>query len=288
MASKSDDPIRRVIVWGVPRCLSTAFMRAISNVDNFLVWYEPYLMAQKAQVYPDLPNNMKNVDPAMVPDHFYSLFDKNNTYSWVKDRLEGPFPGKKLVFVKEMVEGIHDHYDELPKGYRHTFMIRHPLKVFFSLKKMWQSLNWPVDGDEDLDKLPKTTILSGYFFKEMCDFVDHIKSSDIEPNPIIIDADDLQANPEEVMKIYCKKVDIPYDDRIVRWTGNVSFDNWMAPKELTAMFLTPGVHKKSSGSEGFSPPSELPSRADLPADVLRVADASMEYYDKLYAQRLVV
>ena len=284
MASNLKDP-RRVILWGVPRCLSTAFMRAISNVDDFLVWYEPYLMVQKAQGSPELPEAMTSVDPAMIPDHFYNFFDESHTYSWVKDQLEGSFPGKKLVFVKEMVEGIHGHYEDLPKGYRHTIMIRHPLKVFISLKKMYQAFMGDVP---DLDILPETTIPPGYFFKEMCEFVDHIKSSGMETNPIIIDADDLQANPDEVMKIYCKKVDIPYDDRIVKWTGNVSFDNWMAPKEVTAMFLTQGVHKKSRRSEGFSPPSELPSRADVPADVLRVADASMEYYDKLYAQRLVI
>ena len=262
-------------------------MRAISNVDDFQVWCEPYLMVQQAQVT-SLPDHFTSLNPETIPKHFYSMFGDCNTYDWVKEQLEGEFPGKRLVFVKEMVKGILGQYEFIPKGYRHSFLIRHPLKVFTSLKKMFQIQNWPLHGDINLDKASDKVIPAGYYFKEMAELYDHIKQF-YEPQPIILDADDLQANPAGVMKAYCKELGVPFDERIVNWDGDVSFDNWMAPREILPVFTTDGVHRKScsGGSTGFTPLTDLPSRSQLPEDVVRVADASMKYYQILHHQRLV-
>ena len=287
MASSKDSPSpKRAILWCVPRCLSTSFMRAISNVDDFQVWCEPYLMVQVARVT-SLPDNFTSVNPETIPKHFYSMCSDYNKYEWVKKQLEGEFPGKRLVFVKEMVKGILGQYEFIPKGYRHTFLIRHPLKVFYSLKKMFQIQNWPLRGDIDLDKAPEKNIPAGFYFKEMVELYDHIKKF-YESQPIILDADDLQANPAGVMKAYCKELGVPFDERIINWDGDVSFDNWMAPKEMVHV-LTAGVHKIScsGGSAGFTPLTDLPSKSQLPEDAVRVADASMKYYQILHDQRLV-
>ena len=47
----------------------------------------------------------------------------------MKEQLESEAPGKKLIFNKDMVEGIVGKYDALPDGFRHVFLLRHPLKV---------------------------------------------------------------------------------------------------------------------------------------------------------------
>ena len=47
----------------------------------------------------------------------------------MKEQLESEAPGKKLIFKKDMVEGIVGKYDALPDGFRHVFLLRHPLKV---------------------------------------------------------------------------------------------------------------------------------------------------------------
>ena len=51
------------------------------------------------------------------------------SYPWIKEQLEIDAPDKKLIFVKEIVIGITGKYDKLPKGFRHAFLLRHPVKV---------------------------------------------------------------------------------------------------------------------------------------------------------------
>ena len=276
----STTPSKRVFLWGIPRSLSTAFLRGLSNVDDFQVWCEPYLSLKKMDFSWE-----KDLDISTVPKHFYSMKADYNTFDWVKQQLERDYPGKRVVFVKEMVEGIHGHYDELPRGYLHTFLIRHPLKVFTSLKKLFkQKLN-----ESNLEKLLNGGVIpSGFYYKEMVKLLDHVKKF-YDPNPLIIDADDLQSNPEAVMKEFCSRVGVSYDERTVKWDGDVTFDNWMVAKELTPIFTMPDIHKKATtGSTGFSKLTDLPSRSDLSDDVLKLADYSMEYYEILYAQKLVV
>ena len=276
-STPSTIPSKRVFLWGTPRCLSTAFLRGLSNVDDFQVWYEPYLMVKKRDI--DFPW-MKELDLSMVPRHFYSMKADYYTFDWVKQQLEGDFPGKRVVFVKEMVHGIHGYYDKLPRGYLHTFLIRHPLKAIASLKKLIvQSTRQ--DSNE-------VVFPSAHAYKQMVEFVEHIKKVQ-DPNPLIIDADDLQSNPEAVMKEFCSRVGVLYDERIIKWDGDVTFDNWMIAREITPIFKMPDIHKNvATGSTGFSKLTDLPSRSDLSDDVLKLADASMKYYETLYAQKLIV
>ena len=220
-------------------------------------------------------------DPSVVlGENIYEA--SKHGFQWVKERMEEDYPGKKLIFNKDMVQGIAGHYDALPKGYRHTFLIRHPLKVFKSFKKM-VSMS-PMNG-----RLPELTpylIPPGYFFKEMYELVEYVKKEKLEPNPIIIDADDLLSNTSGVMKCYCDAMGIQFSESLLSWPAGeeAMLQKWMTPKEL----LEGGkmAHVETFKSTGFGPPSPLPDRSELPEDVLEVADASMEYYDKLYEQRL--
>ena len=92
------------------------------------------------------------------------------------------------------------------------------------------------------------------------------------------------------MKEFCSRVGVPYDERIVKWDGEVTFDNWIVAREITPIFKMADIHKKvATGSTGFSKLTDLPSRSDLSDDdVLKLADASMEYYEILYAQKVIV
>ena len=38
----------RVILWGVPRCVSTSFLKCLTFVEDSVVWHEPYLYANMA------------------------------------------------------------------------------------------------------------------------------------------------------------------------------------------------------------------------------------------------
>ena len=218
--------------------------------------------------------------PVPTSDNIYEAAKYD--FAWVKGRLEEEHPGKNLIFNKDMVQGIDGHYDALPTGYRHTFLIRHPLKVFASFKKMTSVMP---GAPPRLQDMTPVMVPSGYFFKEMYDLVEYVKKEKLEPKPIIIDADDLLSNTPGIMKAYCEALGIPYSDSLLTWPAgdDVMLSKWISPKEL----LQGGqmAHKSTFESTGFGKPSPMPDRANLPEDVLAVADASMQYYDKLYEQR---
>ena len=60
------------------------------------------------------------------------------TYEFVKISMqEDHYPGEQLVFCKDMAYGLQGKYELLPKGYRHTFLIRNPYRAFPSHKKIF-------------------------------------------------------------------------------------------------------------------------------------------------------
>ncbi|XP_075250007.1 uncharacterized protein LOC142342535 isoform X3 [Convolutriloba macropyga] len=116
----------RVIQWGTWRTLSTTFLRCMMGAEGSvtlceaygLVWYHGEEKRSKRPfVYePTLPEDGK-------------------TYELVKRKYEAEYPGKRVIFGKEMAFycSPKEYYKYLPNGYRHSFLIRHPFKAVSSM-----------------------------------------------------------------------------------------------------------------------------------------------------------
>ncbi|XP_072049364.1 uncharacterized protein [Amphiura filiformis] len=293
----------RVILWGTPRCLSTAFLKAMTHVDDSIVWHEPYLYArrlgtdgadrEKFRIMAEQGMKAKGVGgnfdaiigmAKMLP---FGYVGSEVSYQWVKEQLQADAPGKKLIFNKDMVEGIVDKYDAIPEGFRHVFLLRHPLKVFPSFKNMAKNNAPPGMEGVDLRKLPGTGFMpAGYFYKELDDLYEYLKDS----KPVVICTDDLQKNPEGVMKAYCKEIGIQYTEKILNWTddGDAIMQKWMIAKESAMMLSSTTIHKNAFGSTGFGEPSELPDKSGMDEDIVEVVDKCMSYYEKMHKDRLQV
>ena len=115
----------------------------------------------------------------------------------------------------------------------------------------------------------------------------HVKD-DIEPNPVIIDIDDVLNDPGTVLKAYCEAVGIPYSDKLLQWeAGRECMDKlWMVSKEEISAHNQGGHNKETFASTCFAKPGPLPERSELDEDVLHCSDASMKYYLEMYENRL--
>ena len=213
----------------------------------------------------------------------------DKTKSWVKQQLEENPPGKKLIFSKDMPVGFEPGYQDLPTGFRHTFLIRHPHKVFDSWKRALSRGAREKGKEVMLSDLPLFLMPEGYFFREIYDLYMYVKEN-IEPNPVIIDIDDLLTDPARVLKAYCEAVDIPYSDYLLQWEPGQQYMEklWLIAREYIYIMKFGNVHKETSASTGFrkSSDTKLPDRSTLTKDVLHFADASMKYYEEMYANRL--
>ena len=185
---------------------------------------------------------------------------------------------------------MEECYQAIPKGFRHCFLIRHPYKVFDSWKR---ALN---RGTKDASKLMTLNDVpepipnpKGLFFKEQYDLYHHV-TEHYEPNPVIIDTDDLLANPGGVLKAFCDELGIPYSEDLLQWKegGECMAQVWMSSKEGILTQNAGNIHMETFNSTCFRKPKECPQRSELSEDVLHCADRSMKYYEEMYANRLKV
>ncbi len=297
----SNNKPAKVILWCTPRSVSTALTKCLSFVSNSVIWYEPYVAAMyygpdsryvhphspllwKGEPGKDLETQAKQVQ---IPEGIG--FDASKaSYRWCQSQLEAAYHGKRVVFVKEISAAITTRFDAIPRGYKHSFLIRHPLKVLLSWKKTRS--NKALGSFEELRLKDVEIPASGYFFKESYDLYQHIRDK-YESDPIVIDADDLLTNPDGILKAYCSAMDIPYTNDLLHWdASNEIVKTWNVHRILLQLHQFedfPMLHKAFASSE-FLKPSQGPSRENLPEDDLQCIDFCMPYYEEMYKNRLIV
>ena len=185
------------------------------------------------------------------------------------------------------------YYGLLPKGFQHTFLIRHPRRVFYSNRKAMikhlidQSL-LDVDADSfDLER-DDPLMTPGLMYKEIYDLWQFIRAH-VHSDPIIIDGDDLLAKPDEILPKYCRAIGIPYNESLLQWDSSPEATKmWKTPigpdDDIQTTFMS--FFQTSMNSSQFFPPSKMPSLEEVTHDVIRCTDDVMSYYNEMYEARL--
>ena len=283
----------KVILWSTPRSLSTVFTKCISFIPNSLIWYEPFLGVM-----------FYGLDSRCAPIKFRSEANKIEipedvgfdatkfSYKSLQRELQADFSGKSVVFVQGKTNAIDTRFDAIPSGYKHSFLIRHPQKVLLSWKKaVYDTKSDGPYGYESLklSELSGTDMpTSGYFFKETYELYMHIKDK-YDPNPIVIDADDLQRNPGGILKAYCAAVGIPYTDDLLQWDSSDDIiKTWKIRRAVLQLHQEgafPFLDKAFQSSEFMKLSEEIP-RSDLSEDDLKCIDFCLPFYEEMHKDRL--
>ncbi|XP_071800714.1 uncharacterized protein [Asterias amurensis] len=278
MATDEQSPgakTRRVLLWAPPRSLSTAFERCISALgDDVQIFHEMYTAA--CHIGPE--NQIK------IPMFESVLRDPLYTYARVQKILEAPAPPKKQIFFcKELAYTVDGKFDKLPAGYRHTFLIRHPARVFISMNKMLKKYFARTFLNLQLNQV----VPEGFVFKEMYRLFEHV-TNDLGQEPIIIDADDLMQNPLGVLCAYCNAVDIPFSPSMDKWRPiKEEKRSWIYSTRIMIINKLIGQYERAFKTTGLEKHSERPIDLSLISpDVLEATKASIGYYEKMYALRL--
>jgi len=98
----------------------------------------------------------------------------------------------------------HHMFQEVPglSGYQHTFLIRHPAKAVASLYKA--SRNTTLTGWTYFDEAEAG-------FQDLYDLHQAV-SREGRCSPVVVDCDDVLAQPEEMMQAYCRAVGLTYKE----------------------------------------------------------------------------
>ncbi|XP_041480482.1 uncharacterized protein LOC121427970 [Lytechinus variegatus] len=307
-SSGRSDGRTRTILWCVPRAISTAFAKCLSYIEGTEVWFEPYTYSHVNKVEYRMNTNLDIPMEYEGNEEIFAtakeILDKiTNTkneadrlpYGSVKRSLEASTA--KHVFVKDMAFAVADGFRGfLPNGYRHTFLIRSPDRSIASYRRSIYNhysnlgvLQGEAANEKTFEVQRDDPIFpKGWHTKEVYDLWKYLQDSGIDPNPIIIDGDDLLTKPAETLSAYCAAVGLPFNDSLLQWDASVeAFKKMKASGDNLLMDIVDfyGTAMKSSC---FLPPSKPIPRDQLPADVIKGSDEVMKYFEEMYEARLRV
>ncbi|XP_038057542.1 uncharacterized protein LOC119729098 [Patiria miniata] len=296
----------RCTVWGCPRTCSSSFLKSMNSIPDSKILFELYTTAWHfgperditiAHTFPKEPDVVTNLtDTGLLEEDSKSGFHSSVcTYDFCKTQLEAEYPGKRLVLNKENAPFLIPKYNYLPKGYRHVFLIRDPHIVFPSWKVIVQEMRMVKHGEVIslekliLDRQPPDIMPTGLGFKETYEVYKYIKEN-VDPDPIIIDAEDLVANPEGILSAFCERMGLPYSKDLLSWdSGSELTKDWIISQRHKFILKNAKTLDVFRNSTGFhKPETEVGHYAEITPDVQRCVDFSMPYYEKMYDHRLKI
>jgi len=250
--TRSGDVVR-LAMWSGPRNLSTALMRSFENREDTIVVDEPFYAHYLATT--GLEHPMRDEVIRSQPTDWRE----------VVARLLSPLvPGARIQFQKQMSHHLlpdmgRDWFDAVT----HAFLIRDPGPMLASLAAKLETCTLRDTG------LPQQV--------EIFDVV----VAGTGRVPAVIDSADLLAAPAAVLRALCRRLDIPFSERMLHWppgpraSDGVWARHWYDRVERTTGFETPVR-------------SAAPGDVRLPSDLARVESQCRPLYEKLHRHRLSV
>lgn len=233
-----------IVLWAVPRSVSTAFERVMRARGDLIVFSEPFSGAYY-------------FSEERVSDRFAGPGTSASGTAWrrvAQNLVAATEDG--TVFVKDMAYHASPCLDrELVRAFRNTFILRHPALTLSSLQRLLPDFTPEEAGFEQQYRLMELAL----------------EASDDELT--VVDAEELRRSPRAVVEEYCRRVGLAYLPESLTWRPGL-LDDWRRWKEW---------HGGVAASTGITPPSAdlEPAR---PAGVDPVVYAScVEYYEKMVA-----
>ena len=255
-----------MILWAAPRTASTAFARSITASHAHKFYFEPYSVAEHCG--PDGRIRIGHVFPEEPDYHVES----------VKKWLEAECETNNSVFVKDHAYAVHGRYNVLPKGYKHTFLIRKPESCFKSFYRVFKAGNG-FEGDSWQDWLPADVNV----FQCLYDLAQYVEIT-LKEEICIIDSDDIAANPGPMIEKYCNNVGFRYSRELLQWQPGVPEDWVLAPTYLRIErdYNWLGNAITSTGW-GVGVKNVHPTNEEFPDEIFDMINSANPFYEKLRA-----
>lgn len=189
MCEEEDETMRRIAMWSGPRNLSTALMRSFSSRQDCVVTDEPFYATYLAKTGFDHPGREE------------VLAIQSHDWREVAAQLaEGHSPvGCGIWYQKHMAQHMRaEMFAPWLDRLEHGFLIRHPARVIASYLKVFPCMTLAETG------LPWQVRLYEYLQKQ-------------GENPPVVDAEDLNRQPENALRGLCRAFSIPWDAAMLRW-----------------------------------------------------------------------
>ena len=185
-----------VACWSGPRNISTALMRCWSSRNDTYVTDEPFYAHYLKKT------KLKH------PMHKEIISNYNSNYNEIINHLTNQVPkNKKIWYQKHMAHHILNLENiEWIKNFENCILLRNPKEVIHSYTKK--------------NKLNSVEELG---YPQQYEIVKFLKK--INKSYIVIDSNVLLKNPEKILLMWCKKINIKFDKSMLEWEeGNKTTD----------------------------------------------------------------
>ncbi|XP_006814431.1 uncharacterized protein LOC102806620 [Saccoglossus kowalevskii] len=257
---ESSSGATRVMLWTYPRTRSLSVEFAMATQPNIAVHHELYYTAYLFGGNVDDDENDS---------------DMGFTFNEVKKRLEVVDEGKSVVFAKDMAYSLEGNFHNLPKGFRHSFLIRNPEKSIASLYNVFC---------ETESRRPEDRAVQMSGVGELYELYMLVKTKQ-KSTPLIIDSDDLIRFPGQILRKYCDKVGIKYNDTMLSWKrGKQKVAHWPEPLKDAAFMYEDAVN--SSGFDYNLSSLGTLDTSKLPQSVITCMESCKPLYLDMWENRI--
>jgi hypothetical protein len=224
-------------------------MRAFENRPDTSVVDEPFYAAYLAATGLDHPMRAE------------VLASQSTDWRMVVAQITGPVPGARQIFYQK-----HMCHHMLPafgldwmKSCEHAFLIRRPEAVLASYVAKREEVTL-----EDIGFRRQAEL-----YQRAADLIGRA--------PPVVEAADVLADPEGMLRALCRAVGMPFQEEMLEWP---------AGRRVSDGVWAPAWYETVEKSTGFAPPSPPVKFESLPDHLKRIAEAARPYYLRLARHRL--
>ncbi|HEX6076512.1 MAG TPA: hypothetical protein VFZ32_14765 [Micromonosporaceae bacterium] len=233
-----------IALWAVPRSRSTAFLRVMLERGDLEVVHEPFSYLSEQGHF-----DLAGLRATSMPDLLELLWKRSA-------------PGRR-VFFKDTSDYRYDALLRDGNLCRHlvnTFMIRDPEAAVAS--------HYAVNPEVTVDEV-------GYEYLHTIFQAVRDRSGEV---PLVIDGDDLVADPDGMVRAYCERVGLPFVGEALRWQ----------PGQQAAWQRTGHWHREVDHSTGLTPARrQHRERPDNNPHLARLVEHHRPFYEAMRRHRLV-
>jgi hypothetical protein len=177
---------RIIVLWSSPRSISTAFEKAFAQRGDTATLHEPY---NDCYYFSRVRSTCKYGDHPAAWDYDADAVER-------RIRSETA----PIVFFKDMAFMANPYIsDEFLRAITNTFIIRNPLDAMYSIKQV----------KPDADEHDFGVLALGEMF-------DRVTRRLGQP-AVVVDGDRLRNAPEQVLRAYCRAIDLEFDPAMLSW-----------------------------------------------------------------------
>jgi Sulfotransferase domain len=248
MMQRTKRDVLRLAMWSGPRNISTAFMRSWGNREDTLVVDEPFYAHYLEHTGLDHPGREE-----IIAKH-------ERDWRRVVDALSARLPeGVRILYQKQMAHHLLPHMGrEWLATMTHGFLIRDPRPMLASLGEKL--------GEFDL-------LATG--LPQQVEIFDHVVRTRGYVPPVV-DAADLLAAPEPMLRALCAALGVPFSERMLSWPAG--------PRATDGVWAR-HWYDRVIASTGFESPTETGPRK-LEGRLAEMEALCRPMYDKLREHRL--